>query len=839
MRPIKGKKLLSLCLALVLVLALLPGEVLAARSIGGGSCGVGISWSLEEDGNLYFHGSGAMDNYSETNLPEWCNENNRRIIKNVSFADDVTSIGSYAFKGCENLEYVQLPSRLTSIGSHAFDGCTTLDRFGIRGQSSSEPVNLPSTLTSIGSYAFKDCVALNQMQIPTDVTYIANGLFSGCTSLTSVTFNGAVMIGSEAFRGCSALQGLNIPDAVTFIGSRAFQDCTNLAIITIPAGVKAISDYTFAGCNRLSVVVFPAGLYTIGNYAFSGTGLSELSIPEGVTLGAYAFSDCMGLNKVTISEGVTTIPESCFSRCTGLTKLYLPASLKTVEVNAFKDCGTIAVYYAGAREDWSKISIASGNTALSGIHAEDDPELPKVPVMVSATAAPGKITVVWQAADGAQQYQVKRTGGGQTKYTITTGLSYEDTTATGGVSYTYTVRAYYPVVSEFASKGVTAKAIAVIPLALKAVAPDKTAAAVGETITWTATAQGNTGTIQYCFWVKKDGNENGVKSGWSTEKTFSYAPTAAGTYTVLVSVRYKENTTERPELTGGSVTVSATAPAALSVTGVKANKTTAGIGETITWTATATGGSGTLQYYFNLYKDGTKIKSQAYGTAKTFSYTPTEAGSYKVRVYVKDSAGTKVNKLSTAVTVTSAIAPAISSIKADKTSAAAGEKITWTAKASGGTGTLQYFFFLYKDGVKIKSRSYSTSNTFSYTPTEAGSYKVKVYVKDSAEAKSYKTSAAVTVTTGPLAIVSVKAEKTSASVGEKITWTATASGGSGTLQYYFNLYKDGTKIKSRSYSTSNTFSYTPTEAGTYRVKVYVKDAEGTKVYKYSAKITVS
>ena len=36
----------------------------------------------------------------------------------------------------------------------------------------------------------------------------------------------------------------------------------------------------------------------------------------------------------------------------------------------------------------------------------------------------------------------------------------------------------------------------------------------------------------------------------------------------------------------------------------------------------------------------------------TFSYTPTEAGTYKVRVYVKDANDAKVNKLSTAVTVT-------------------------------------------------------------------------------------------------------------------------------------------------------------------------------------------
>ena len=112
-------------------------------------------------------------------------------------------------------------------------------------------------------------------------------------------------------------------------------------------------------------------------------------------------------------------------------------------------------------------------------------------------------------------------------------------------------------------------------------------------------------------------------------------------------------------------------------------------------------------------------------------------------------------------------------------------------------------------------------------------------MKDSAGTKVNKLSAAVTVTLGPPAVISVKAGKTTAAAGEKITWTAAAVGSEQPLQYFFVLYKDGTRIKTRSYSTTKTFSYTPTEAGTYRVKVYVKDASGAKVCKLSARITVS
>ena len=39
-----------------------------------------------------------------------------------------------------------------------------------------------------------------------------------------------------------------------------------------------------------------------------------------------------------------------------------------------------------------------------------------------------------------------------------------------------------------------------------------------------------------------------------------------------------------------------------------------------------------------------------------------------------------------------------------------------------------------------------------------------------------------------LFIISITANTTAAKTGEAITWTAAASGGSGTLQYYFILY---------------------------------------------------
>ena len=55
----------------------------------------------------------------------------------------VTSIGSYAFRGCSGLKTVTIPNFVTSIGSSAFYNCSGL-----------KTVTIPNSVTSIGSSAF-------------------------------------------------------------------------------------------------------------------------------------------------------------------------------------------------------------------------------------------------------------------------------------------------------------------------------------------------------------------------------------------------------------------------------------------------------------------------------------------------------------------------------------------------------------------------------------------------------------------------------------------------------------------------------------------------------------
>ena len=81
--------------------------------------------------------------------------------------------------------------------------------------------------------------------------------------------------------------------------------------------------------------------------------------------------------------------------------------------------------------------------------------------------------------------------------------------------------------------------------------------------------------------------------------------------------------------------------------------------------------------------------------------------------------------------------PTIASLTADRTfpfSADGVTAITWTAVVSGGVAPLQYQFQRYSvtSGLYTVVQNWSTSSTFSWTPTtaEAGRYFIGVYVRN-------------------------------------------------------------------------------------------------------------
>ena len=417
------KRLLSFVLAVLMIASLLPATALAADIVASGTCGAegngsNLTWTLDSEGVLTISGSGAMEEYYPYKAP-WYGSSSR--VKSAVIADGVTSIGQYAFQGCESLTSVTIPDSVTSIGEgafsnctsltsvtipdsvtsigggafsnctsltsvtipdsvtsiggNAFDGCSSLTSVTIpdsvtsigivafRDCKSLTSVTIPDSVTSIGEYAFSNCTSLTSVTIPDSVTLIDNGAFSNCTSLTSVTIPDSVTsIGRYAFDGCSSLTSVTIPDSVTSIGGNAFSYCTSLTSVTIPDRVTSIGADAFSFCTSLTSVTIPNSVTSIGADAFYYcTSLTSVTIPDSVTsIGKYAFSNCTSLTSVTIPDSVTSICDYTFASCTSLTSVTIPDSVTSINNGAFYDCTSLTdVYYAGSEAQWKAISISS------------------------------------------------------------------------------------------------------------------------------------------------------------------------------------------------------------------------------------------------------------------------------------------------------------------------------------------------------------------------------------------------------------------------------------------------------------------------------------------------
>jgi len=312
-------------------------------------------------------------------------------------------------------------------------------------------------VTSIGYGAFYDCTSLTSVTIPSSVTSIGDDAFIDCTSLTSVTIpDGVTSIGNRAFEGCSGLTTVTIGSGVTYIGSDAFYDCTNVEVVYCNANPKELTweedgcdDFkpdgttiihvadaapwytkfgsevhgifsdtpyvpltwnydadtktlTFSGTasipsynendrpwkdyvSEVEKIVISDGVTSIGVNAFGYcASLTTVTIPASVkSIGMFAFYDCTGLTTITIPASVTSIGRYAFYHCESLTSVIVHASNCTLGEDAFDECNKLdAIYvpsdkveYYKAAENWSdyadKITAFIGGDCGAEGHEKD------------------------------------------------------------------------------------------------------------------------------------------------------------------------------------------------------------------------------------------------------------------------------------------------------------------------------------------------------------------------------------------------------------------------------------------------------------------------------------
>lgn len=116
-----------------------------------------------------------------------------------------------------------------------------------------------------------------------------------------------------------------IPDNATELGDRLFVEMSDLVAVTLPQGLTVIGDYAFAKTSLTSVSI-PASVTRVGEHAFDGcVALANVSFAARsakLTLGIYAFADCINLQIVNV-PAQTTVKQSAFVGCSSLVWAYV------------------------------------------------------------------------------------------------------------------------------------------------------------------------------------------------------------------------------------------------------------------------------------------------------------------------------------------------------------------------------------------------------------------------------------------------------------------------------------------------------------------------------------
>lgn len=239
----------------------------------------------------------------------------------------------------------------------------------------------------------------------------------------------------------------------------------------------------------------------------------------------------------------------------------------------------------------------------------------------------------------------------------------------------------------------------------------------------------------------------------------------------------------------------------------------------ITFTATASKAGLEFQYTIQ-----DKVV-RGFNTSPTYTWTPTDPGTYTVKVTARDpiyhtvTAEKEITYKIVAYTpdfAVTALTPNIASPYIP------GKAITFTTTANK-TG-LQYQFSV--NGKVVQA--FATKNTYTWTSGSIGKYTIKVDARR-AQYPNRIVSKSITyeIKNPNVYIQSLTSNAASPyPVNSYIKWTAGASGIN--LEYNFAVYKGGVWKTVQGYSSKNYYTWRPTSSGSYLVKVTVRSKASGK-----------
>lgn len=236
-------------------------------------------------------------------------------------------------------------------------------------------------------YSYADTIT--SVQIEDGVTSIGDNSFKGLKKLTDVTIADSVTtIGENAFVDCESLNNVSLSESIASVEKSSFDDKDSLEIscsIGSKAHIYIYKNYKNVVINAIPGICGDNTQWTIDKegtlnilgegemfdyqkgkapwYTFR-TSINKVIISDGVTsVGSNAFFGCAKLTNVEGLDYVESIGENAFSQCINIKELSLE-NINTIKSYAFEGCKRLNSVILGDQLEELNISCFNDCTAL-------------------------------------------------------------------------------------------------------------------------------------------------------------------------------------------------------------------------------------------------------------------------------------------------------------------------------------------------------------------------------------------------------------------------------------------------------------------------------------------
>ncbi len=240
----------------------------------------------------------------------------------VKLPKSLESIGSWAFRGCKELNYVVIEDNVKSIGNNAFDGCNQVliqCHSGTYAEQYVKKNGIPFGIIDYEDWNYEiieNGVRLTKYYGNEETVFIPS-VISGMN---------VVSLGRECFAGSSAFTVI-VPDTVKRLEELSFAGAWSLekVIFENEDTIEYVGDNIFLNTPYFAIKETENGFFVINGYLIKCDAMGDVVIPPYVSeILSGAFANSIGVTSVTVDEACVRIGNSEFALMSDLEWIYIP-----------------------------------------------------------------------------------------------------------------------------------------------------------------------------------------------------------------------------------------------------------------------------------------------------------------------------------------------------------------------------------------------------------------------------------------------------------------------------------------------------------------------------------